>query len=189
MQIDFNSNINMIQFKGRRIKYTNEQLSEILEPLFEQRKPYNKIMASTGLSHDVINEWSKAVKGMSANKLYRRSIVRDWRDQSFRKEMQGYRDAGYSAYRLSIIYKHSVMWVYNMLRKLNMIIIKPKEPTQLQVKMQENIPRMIKEGYTIEAMAKELGCGHTSVSNWIFDTYKKSILQIRQENNIKIAIR
>ena len=83
-------------------------------------------------------------------------------------------------------------WIIGTYKKPITQIRREKNPngnlTKLQVKMKENIPRMIQEGYSIVAMAKELGCGYTYVSNWIVKTYGKPIIQIRHENNIRIKI-
>ncbi len=183
MQIYFNENMNNIQFKGHRIKYTNEQLSELLEPLFEQKTPYKLIMTSTRLSHNVINKWAKEVKGMSANKLYKKDNTYD--KNKLKNDLIKRRSLGFTHKEIAELYHRSPSWVGEMLKKFNITINR----TKLQVAMEENIPRMIQEGYTIEAMTKELGCGHTQVLNWIFKTYNKYLKTLRQENNINIKVR
>jgi len=201
----------MTQFKGRRIKYTNEQLTQILDPLFEQKTPYNVIMTLTRLSHDTINKWAKEVKGMSANKLYKQSIlchsidrqIKCKNDTNAKKSTQLQiklqdnvprmiqEDYTLEAMAEEIGCCHTCVsnWIIKTYNKTLTQIRQENYPngylTKLQVKMRDNIPRMIQEDYTLEAMAKELGCVPAYVSNWIIKTYNKTLTQIRQENNIK----
>ena len=178
MKIYSNYYTNNLQFYGHRIKYTNEQLSAILDPLFEQKLPFKKIMSISGLSPNVINKWAKDTKGMTANKLYHQSIS-DVHEEGLENKLRELRSAGNTCKQIGEIINHSTNWVCNRLKKYNI----NKELTQLQIKIRENIPWMIKEGYTLDAMAKELGCGSTYVSDLIIKTYGKNIKEIKHDIN------
>jgi len=184
MKIYSNYYTNNLQFYGHRIKYTNEQLSNVLDPLFEQKLPFNEIMSISGFSYNVINKWAKDTKGMTANQLYRKNINEREYDKALENKLKELRTVGCTCKEIAKNFNHSLSWVSNKLKKFNI----EKQLTVLQLKLQENVPRMIQDGYTIDAMAKELGCGPTYVSDWIVKIYGKNIKQIRHDNNPEGAI-
>ena len=121
MKIYPNYYTNNIQFYGHRVKYTNEQLSAILDPLFEQKLPFNEIMSVSGLSHNVINKWAKETKGKTANKLYYQHVQEYLHDDVFEKKLRELRKSGLTCEEIGKIFKRSRSWIGMQLKNFNKI--------------------------------------------------------------------
>ena len=166
-----------INFNAKRIKYTQEQLCNTLMPMLDAELSIKDIMKHTNISRRTIEDWSLNTLGKTIPKYYR-----DKRYLKLQNEITEYKEAGLTDKEIGSIYGHHNTWVNKIIQKMKI----GRRTVDINKDLADNAPDMIYKGYPVHIIANRLNISENTVNKWIYKTFKKTIKQIRKENNIPI---
>ncbi len=168
---------NNTNFNAKRIKYTKNQMTEILKPMVDVEFSVKEMMKHSGLSRRNIENWVLETYDQSIPKLYKNK-----HDTKLREELELYKSVGLTDEEIGTIYNSSAKWINTQLNRLGIIA-----PIKRKIRLlDEKGPDMVHSGYPIPRIAEELQLSQSKIASWVKNRYSKTILQVRKENSIKI---
>ena len=171
-------------FSGRKRTYTDEYLEKTFLPYVEADIPYKQAIKENNVALPIVNAWSNTKYGMPFRNLYSTGMNR-----TLGERLKSMYEAGLKVTEIAKKEKHSVKWVAKVFKEFDLL----KTYEKRQKLFETYIPSMIKAGYTLERMIKELrkktekiSVTDSYISDWIKLTYGKSLIEIRKSNKIRI---
>ena len=173
------SNQPNINFLGRTKVYSNETLNKIFLPLLENKNMTREefVRINSDISFRRINIWFKENFGMTMVKFFS-----ERRNEKLINELNEYRKSGLSNSEIVQIMHNKDRITGSKLRKLSSYSTRE----ELYKRLEENIPRMLKDGYTISRCSKELGVDEKTIRYWIQSSNNEGLLQYRRNNKITV---
>ncbi len=162
-------------FQTRHLNYSKEVVTNFLAPLLERKLPYNEVKAESGLSDTMINRWFRETRGITSCRYFR----------ALEKELKERENIIDTTYNTDDELKKIKKKEKNAKNKLTSQ--KPCPPRQaMYAGFEQNVPRMLEEGYNIKTISKILKCDKKTVTKWIHKYLCDDIRVFRRQDGIKI---
>ena len=178
MDISINLKFNNMNFYSRYTKVSKEKMDNILFPLLDEKNlDIETLVKKSGFSHLAILNWFKNSVGQSAAKYFK-----DKKLNILKKQIEDLHNQGLNYNEVAKLYGYSSKWAYNKYIDFGLKLRRE----DINERINQELPKMIKEGYTTRNIAKKLNCSVTIIYNWMHENLKVGISEYRQINNIKI---
>ena len=178
MNISINSSAQTLVFNGKSLKFTKQNMDSVLFPLLHKEDANLDMMVrESNYTHHAVLKWFLDSVGMSAAKFFKLR-----KTEKLKNEILDLYNNSTSEHEIAKVYNCSIKWVKKQLSKF-----KIKESRKdLNNRLDERVPILLKEGYPISYIAEDVRCSLNTVRKWIAKNKKEGIVEYRKQNNIKI---
>ncbi len=177
MDIKINSFNKNLAFCARRGGYTQSQMLQVMPDLIVKNTSLEHMAEITGRAPSAILKWVKEYTGKTL-----KSFLIQADKKAIGEKMVQYINENKSIEEIAKLIGKSETWTRNCLQELGLLL--PRET--LNKKLEEECPKLIEQGFTIEKMSKILNISGNKIRVWIKNKYGDGIIKIRQKNDIKI---
>lgn len=170
--------INNLTFNSRYTKVSKASMDKVLLPMLEDHTiDFKTLVDRSGYTNNSILSWFKQSLGTSANQYFKQR-----KNNVIKSEIIDLYNKGVPITQIAEYFDVSVKWVYEQFRILGLKTATKSVNEQLNLKM----PAMLKEGYTISAMANALGCSVSKIRGWITKNLRSGIVDYRHKKAVYI---
>lgn len=177
LSINFNNNNSYkLSFNARLTKFSKENMDKILLPLLQDDTiEFKDMVTRSGYTSSAVLNWFKNTMGVSATEYFKNRT-----NDKLKKEFELLYKQGLSTSEIANHYGYSEKWVYKNFKKFGL----KSRFAELEDKLNDRVPGLIQEGFSIVTICKILKCSKTRLQNWLNKNLKEGIVKYRHDNNI-----
>ena len=169
--------ITNMNFCGKKPVILPEEMNNVIKTLVSKKTPIKEMAEITGLTEYRINISVREIFGVTLNKLYKKI-----QESDLAKIFAKWKDDGCSISDIIKKSERSKEKTRSILKEHKIIY----STEDIQRILDENMPRLIKEGKTEAAISAELNLAKNQIRKWIHKHYVGGIVRARHLNNTTI---
>ena len=178
MDIKINSfQPNLMFMSRKKVGYTQFQMLQTVPEMLKKGTALEEISKVTGRSQSSLLTWIKENTGRTYHQFQKTAEM-----ESYRESLIKYINEGKKISEMADLIGRGVEWTRKCLDILG--LCKTRKSVDLYLK--EQVPALVKEGYTIENIAQMLNSSRSKIQKVIDESFNKSIVKIRHQNGIRL---
>ena len=177
MDIKINSFNKNLAFCARKSRYTQTQMLQVMPDLIAKNTSLEQMAEITGRTQSSLLKWVKNNTG----KTLKYFQVKAEKEAISEKIVQ-YQNENKTLEEIAKLIGKSLDWTRNCLQELGLLLSRET----MNKKLEEECPKLIEQGFTIEKMSKILNISGNKIRVWIKNKYGDGIVKIRKKSDIKI---
>jgi AraC-like DNA-binding protein len=177
MDIKINPINQNLVFNAKLTKFSKQNMDRILLPMLRNNAEFSTLVSKSGYTPNAVLNWFINSLGISAAEYYKTK-----KQEILKAEMKEFHEKKLPLKQVAKHYGKTVKWVYEKYMEFGFRV--PR--SVVNKRLDNEIPKLISEGYTLDKIAELVNCSETKLRKWVSKHIGRSIVEYRHNNKIAI---